>query len=73
MTATTDAIIAASAAASTLVPAVEPIVLLILAIIKAHQNATGGTFPTPAQVQAALPADSQTLNTLWAQWTAAHP
>ncbi len=56
-----------------LIPAVEPIVLLIEAIIKAHQNATNGQFPTQQQVQNALPADTATLTTLWATWTAAHP
>lgn len=59
----------AAAVVSTLVPAIAPEVTLIMAIIKAHQNATGGQFPTPQQVQDAMPADTQTLQTMWAAWS----
>ena len=70
---TASNIAAGAAVVSTVIPAVEPIVTLILAIIQAHHAASGGQFPTPEQVQAALPADTQQLTSLWSAWTAQHP
>jgi len=68
-----DTVTAAAAVVSTVIPAVEPLVMLVWSIIKAHQAATNGQFPTPEQVQAALPADTATLHTIWDTWTAQHP
>jgi hypothetical protein len=45
-----------------------PLLLLLLTAIKAHFNAVG-TFPTPEQLAAALPADWQALQATWANWT----
>ena len=47
----------------------DPLISLILTAIRAHFNATG-TFPTEAEVNAALPADYQKLVTTWAAWDA---
>ena len=53
--------------------AVEPLILMIITAIKAHMAASNGQFPTPEQIQAALPADTQTLQGMWSAWSATHP
>jgi hypothetical protein len=62
----------AVATAVTLITDVEPLIVLVTAIIKAHFNATG-SFPDPAAVQAAMPADSKQLGPMWGAWTNLHP
>jgi hypothetical protein len=65
----------AAAVAEAVVPGVapfEPLISLVLTAIRAHYNASQ-TWPTEAQVLAALPADYLTLQNTWAAWTAAHP
>jgi hypothetical protein len=49
-----------------------PGILMLLSIIKTHQNATG-KFPTEAEIIAAVPVDVQMLKDLWGAWSAAHP
>jgi hypothetical protein len=60
-------------AALSIEQAAMPGVLLLLGIIKAHVNATHGTFPTEAEILAAVPADVQALKDIWAAWSATHP
>lgn len=43
----------------------------ILAAVRAHHNATN-TFPTEAQILAAVPLDAQRVITKWDVWTASH-
>ena len=54
------------------VGAFAPLIALVLTAIKAHYAATQ-SWPTEAQVLAALPADYAGLQATWAAWTAAHP
>jgi hypothetical protein len=45
----------------------DPLISLVMTAITAHFNATK-TWPTEAEVQAALPADYQRLVSDWAAW-----
>jgi hypothetical protein len=45
----------------------DPLITLVMVAIMAHFNATR-TWPTAAEVQAALPADYQALVAGWAAW-----
>ena len=45
----------------------DPLISLVMTAITAHWNATK-TWPTEAQVMAALPADYKTLVNDWAAW-----
>jgi hypothetical protein len=44
-----------------------PLIALVTTAVIAHFNATG-KFPTEEQVRAALPADYQKLQDVWAGW-----
>ena len=62
----------AATVAEAMVPGVapfSPIIGLVLTAIKAHFNATG-TWPTEAEVMAAVPADYMELQDVWAKWDA---
>lgn len=44
-----------------------PLIALVRTAIVAHFNASG-TFPTEAQIMAAVPADWQKLQDIWGAW-----
>ena len=52
---------------------VQVVIPEIMAVIRAHQNATGGQTPTDAQVIAALGTDSNNVIQTGTAWLAAHP
>ena len=63
------AVAAGVGAVTTLVPEVEPLILLVMFIIKRHQAANNGQWPSPEQVQVTYSAIGKSIDDLWAGWT----
>lgn len=61
------AAVAAAEAAVPMLLAFNPLFALLLTAIKAHYNATG-TWPTEAEVTAAVPTEYQAVLQTWQSW-----